>query len=30
MSNTLFRISVVLGLIGIGLGIFMGIRQGSR
>jgi hypothetical protein len=27
MSNTLFRISVMLGLIGIGLGIFMGIRQ---
>ena len=27
MSNALFRISVVLGLIGIGLGIVMGIRQ---
>src|SRR5262249_32044992 len=27
VSNTLFRISVVLGLVGIGLGIFMGIRQ---
>jgi hypothetical protein len=27
MTNSLFRISVVLGLVGVGLGIFMGIRQ---
>ena len=27
MSNALFRISVVLGLVGVGLGIVMGIRQ---
>src|SRR4051812_39411922 len=27
MSNALFRISVLLGLVGIGLGIVMGIRQ---
>lgn len=27
MSNALFRISVVLGLVAMGLGIFMGVRQ---